>query len=77
VEALAVQTAVRSAQSDQSRASAGRSGVLVEDVEGSDRQMQQCRDDYPIGISRSDAEALLDRIDQRWGSNVWVPDIRA
>jgi hypothetical protein len=34
-------------------------------------------DDYPIGISRSDAEALLDRIDQQWGSNVWVPDIRA
>jgi hypothetical protein len=34
--------AARSAQSDQSRSRRRRSGALVEDVEGGDRQMQQC-----------------------------------
>jgi hypothetical protein len=42
VEPLPVQTAVRSAQSDQSWHRRWRSGPLVEDAGVSDRQLQQC-----------------------------------
>src|SRR5215207_7845363 len=43
VEALSSNRAARIAQSDQSRVSTAAFRARVEDVEGGDRQMQQCR----------------------------------
>jgi hypothetical protein len=51
VEALSSNRAARIAQSDQSRVSTAAFRARVEDVEGGDRQMQQCPLVHPEGVT--------------------------